>query len=98
MLFIVRFADRPGQLAIREQFLPAHLEWLDKHQAAVRVAGSLRSDADGAPVGAMWIVEAERASEVERLFETDPFWVQGLRQSYEILHWSKAFPDRRIQV
>jgi hypothetical protein len=35
---------------------------------------------------------------VEQLLQSDPFWVQGLRQGYEIMHWFKAFPDRQVPV
>lgn len=98
MLFIVRFTDKPDRLAIRKEFLPAHLEWLKKHEKIVRVAGSLRPEADAAPVGAAWIVEAKDRKEIETLLESDPFWVHGLRQSVEILHWFKAFPEAKVAV
>ena len=98
MLFVVRFTDRPEQLAIRNKFLPEHIEWLDKHRATVLVAGSVRPDMENPPVGALWVVEAEQKADVEQLFRTDPFWVNGLRNTYEILHWTKAFPERRVQV
>ena len=98
MLFVVRFTDNPKRLATRNQFLPAHLEWLEAHKERVLVPGSLRPEPEAAPVGACWIVEAQDKSEVELLLQSDPFWVQGLRQSVEILHWFKAFPERRVLV
>ena len=98
MLFVVRFVDKPECLAIRKQVLSAHIEWLEMNQALILVAGSLRPEPDAAPVGALWVVEAESKSQIESLFQSDPFWVQGLRQSYEILHWSKAFPGRSVPV
>ena len=98
MLFIVRFTDKPERLATRNEFLAAHLQWLEEHQDMVRVAGSLRPEADAAPVGAAWVVEAQDRKEIEALLQSDPFWVQGLRQSVEILHWSKAFPERTVPV
>jgi uncharacterized protein len=98
MLFIVRFIDRPERLPLRKQFLPAHLEWLEQHASVVLVAGSVRHDLDAAPVGAVWIVEAPSKAEVEALLQTDPFWVQGLRQSFEVLYWSTAFPERKVPV
>jgi hypothetical protein len=98
MLFIVRFTDNLERLSTRKQFLPAHLQWLEQHQQTILVAGSARSETDAAPVGGVWIVEAQSKAEVESLFLTDPFWVQGLRQSVEVLHWSKAFPDRKVLV
>lgn len=98
MLFTVRFTDKPGSLAVRKAFLPAHLEWLDQHKHIVRVAGSLRAEPEAAPAGALWVVEAAGKPEIERLIQSDPFWTQGLRQDFEILHWSKAFPDRRVEV
>jgi uncharacterized protein YciI len=64
----------------------------------VRVAGSLRPGADAAAVGAIWIVEAKDKKEIEALLQSDPFWVQGLRQSVEILYWSKAFPKRTVAI
>lgn len=98
MLFIVRFTDKAESLSLRQDLLPAHLRWLELHQNAVLVAGSLRKELAAAPVGACWIVEARIASDVEALFQSDPFWIGGLRAGYEILHWSKAFPDRQAQV
>lgn len=98
MLFMVRFVDNPDALAIRQQYLPAHLAWLDQHQKTVLVGGSLRVEPNGPGVGGLWIVEAESRAAIEALLDTDPFWVHGLRQSVEILHWSKAFPDRQTLV
>lgn len=98
MLFIVRFTDKPDSLARRQKFLPAHLEWLEQHRHIVRVAGSLRPEPEAAPVGAIWVVEASGKTEIESLIHGDPFWVQGVRERFEVLHWSKAFPERRVEV
>ncbi|MGB1563189.1 MAG: YciI family protein [Sinimarinibacterium flocculans] len=98
MLFVVRFTDKPQCLSVRKQFLAAHLQWLEQHQQSVLVAGSVRPDPEAAPVGAFWVVEAQDKSAAHALFATDPFWLQGLRQSVEVLHYSKAFPERRVPV
>ncbi len=98
MLFIVRFTDKPDTGSIRQAYLPAHLAWLDQHQAKVLVGGSLRAEPDGSPLGGLWIVEAPDKTTVQQLIDTDPFWTQGLRAEYEILHWNKAFPDRKAWV
>lgn len=98
MLFVVRFTDKPGSLALRQQLLTEHLRWLEEHQDVVRVAGSLRPEPSDPPVGACWVVEEKSNAAVENLLKADPFWTGGLRASYEILHWSKAFPDRKVSI
>ena len=98
MLFVVRFTDRPDGLAVRQEFLPAHLQWLDEHRSIVLVAGALRPEPDAAPIGALWIVEAADKAHIQALMQSDPFWIHGLRQSHEILHWSKGFPERKVPV
>ena len=98
MLFVVRFTDVSGRQSIREQNLTAHIEWLADHRMNILVAGSLREFPEADPVGGLWIVDAESKSQVENLYKTDPFWINGLRETAEILHWSKAFPDERVPV
>ena len=49
-------------------------------------------------VGGLWIVEAPDRQSVEDLLRSDPFYVHGLRDRWEILHWSKAFPQRKVPV
>lgn len=98
MLYVVRFTDRPDRAATRKQFLGEHIAWLDRHRDVILVAGSLRPEPGADAVGGMWLVEAPDKAFIEKLFESDPFWVQGLRQGYEILFWSKAFPDRKTPV
>ena len=98
VLYVVRFADKPNSAAKRKELLPAHLEWLDKNKDMILVAGSLRPEHDEDPVGGLWVVEAKDKKTIEALFQTDPFWVNDLRQKYEILYWSKAFPERRVPI
>jgi len=98
MLYVVRFFDRVDRLGTRNDFLRAHIAWLDQHRDVVLVAGSLRTEAGANPVGGLWIVEAPTKDAIESLLATDPFWVHGLRERYEILLWSKAFPERVVPV
>jgi uncharacterized protein YciI len=97
MLFAVLFTDRPDQGALRATHLQAHIDWVAAHQAQVRVAGSLREQLGQVPKGGLWIVESESKESVHQLLQTDPFWTCGLRQSVEVLHWSKAL-DQQVLV
>jgi uncharacterized protein YciI len=46
----------------------------------------------------LWIAEADSKDQLEELIRTDPFFIAGLRESYEILHWSKANAQRKALV
>lgn len=96
MLFLVRFTDQPDSLALRQRLLDEHVAWCARHRQTVLVAGSLRVEPGAAPVGGAWVVEAGDKAEVEALMRTDPFWTGGLRAGVEILHWSKALPEKAL--
>ncbi|PQP35122.1 hypothetical protein C6A37_04205 [Desulfobacteraceae bacterium SEEP-SAG9] len=98
MLFVIRFTDKPDSQTIREQYLDAHVSWLDERRESVLVAGSLRDEPSSNPVGAFWVVEAKSKSEAAEIFKSDPFWTNGMREKVEIFHWSKAFPDEKALV
>lgn len=92
-LFAIRFHDKPGAGELRRQLLQAHLEWVSAHQDVVRVAGSLRDEPGGTPVGGLWVVRAPSKAAVEALIATDPFTTGGLRAGWDIHYWSKALPQ-----
>ncbi|MFG6466023.1 YciI family protein [Roseateles sp. BYS87W] len=92
-LFAVHFQDRAGAGGLRRQWLQAHLEWVAQHADAVRVAGSLRHEPEGTPVGGLWVVRAPNKAAVEALIATDPFTTCGLRAGWDIHYWSKALPQ-----
>ena len=98
MLFAVIFTDKPGCSDIRAAQLPAHIAWLEAHQDIIPVDGSLRTELGEVPQGGLWLAEAESKAQIEALLQTDPFFTAGLRQSYEILHWSKANDARKVLI
>ena len=98
MLFVIRFTDKPGSKKIREQYLDAHISWLDQRRESVLVAGSLREEPISNPVGAFWVVEAKSKTLAAEIFKSDPFWTSGMREKVEIYHWSKAFSDEKALV
>ena len=91
MKFIVRTYDRTEMLSIREQYMDSHLKYLADNESEILVAGSLREQLNSSPVGALWIIESESRERAVELIESDPFYSNGLREKYELLHWSKAF-------
>ena len=72
--------------------MKAHLAYLAENSKTIRAAGPLRNDVDGPPVGAVWIIDGTDRAEAEALYENDPFWLNGFRESVELHHWSKGFP------
>ena len=91
MLFMIRFSDHPERLPVRQKYMQAHLNWLSQNENLIKVAGSLRQTETSQPEGALWIVEAESFEAAHLLYQSDPFWVNGLRQKVEVKSWSLAF-------
>lgn len=95
MLFVVIFTDVPGKGDVRKRELAAHLEWLELNKSVIPIGGSLRRELGDVPEGGLWIAEARSKSEVESLVIADPFYIAGLRKSFEVFHWSKANASRK---
>ena len=98
MLFAITFTDKIGYGEVRAANLQAHIDWLEKNKEVVPVGGSLRHEIGETPIGGLWIAEAESKAQLEELIRTDPFFIAGLRKSYEILHWSKANAQRKVLI
>lgn len=98
MLFAVIFTDKAKHGDVRAANLQAHIEWLERHKDVILVGGSLRHGLGDTPKGGLWIAEAESKAQLEELLKTDPFHIAGLRESYEILHWSKANAERKVLI
>jgi uncharacterized protein len=98
MLFAVIFTDKVDHGHVRAANLKAHIEWLEKHKETIPVGGSLRHEPGQTPKGGLWIANAESKAQLEALLKTDPFYAAGLRQSYEVLHWSKANEQRKVLI
>jgi uncharacterized protein YciI len=94
MLFAVIFNDKPDHGEVRAANLQAHIDWLEEHKAMIPVGGSLRHEPGQTPKGGLWVAHFDSKAQLEAVLKTDPFYIAGLRQSYEILHWSKANAER----
>ena len=98
MMYIVQFQDKPNVAELREKLFKSHIEFLDRMKDKVLIPGSMREVPSDRPLGGLWIVEAENEEGVKAAFQEDPFWVNGLRESYKINRWHKAFPDRKVPI
>ncbi len=97
-MFAIIFTDKLGCGEVRAGSFQAHIDWLEENKALVPIGGSLRHEIGEIPIGGLWIAEADSKDQLEKLIWTDPFFIAGLREGYEILHWSKANPQRKALV
>jgi uncharacterized protein YciI len=98
MLFVVLLTDQPDHAQVRADHLQAHIDWLERHKDVIQVGGSLRREPSETPKGGLWIAQADSKQIIDELLQTDPFYLAGLRQSYEILHGSKANSERQVLI
>jgi hypothetical protein len=96
MLFAVILTDLPGKTDVRDRYLSEHIAWLEANKDVIPIGGSLRQELGQVPQGGLWIAHADSKNQLEQILKTDPFYLHGLRQSYQILHWSKANEERRV--
>jgi hypothetical protein len=97
MLFIARFTDKPGIAERRAELVQDHFAWLASNDN-VRLAGALRADMDGDSLGGLWIIEADSKADAEAVYQTDPFFANGLRAKVELYHYVKANPERKVTL
>jgi len=94
MLFVARFTDKPDIAEKRAALLQEHFDWIEGKKDQVLLAGSLRADVGGASLGGLWIIEANSMAEAEQVYQTDPFFANGLRAKVELFHYVKAHPEQ----
>lgn len=94
MLFVARFTDKPDIAERRAELLEAHFDWLAENDDKVLLAGSLRTDVGGDSLGGLWIIEADSKAGAQQVYQTDPFFANGLRANVEVFHYVKAHPDK----
>ncbi len=94
MLFVARFTDKPDIAERRAELLQEHFDWLAANEDKVLIAGSVRADVGGDSLGGLWIIKAESKADAQQVYQTDPFFANGLRASVEVFHYVKAHPDR----
>jgi len=92
MKFVVLFEDNSADPGIRQQYMAAHLAFLDSHAGQIEAAGPLTGPT-GAPSGGIWILDAADEADVTRLVHEDPFWPTGLRKSFVIHRWKQVFAN-----
>jgi uncharacterized protein len=75
--FILHCVDHPGRLDLRMATRPAHLDYVAGFGPMVALAGPLL-DADGAPCGSCFVLEAPDKAAVDAFAAGDPYAVAGL--------------------
>jgi uncharacterized protein YciI len=98
MLFVARFHDKPGIAERRAELLDAHFAWLDANRDRVLLAGAVKTDVDGEGLGGLWIIKADSKADVEKVYQGDPFFANGLRAKVEIFAYVKANPHRTATI
>lgn len=98
MLFVARFTDKPDIAERRAELLQEHFDWLAANDDRVLLAGSVRTDVGGESLGGLWIIEADSKADAEQVYQTDPFFANGLRASVEVYHYVKAHPDKTATI
>ena len=90
MLFAVLLRDDPDRSHLRPRHVDEHLAYVAAQGTKVIAGGALRQAPDQAPQGALWLIHAESREAARAIIEGDPFFKIGLRQSVDILHWSRG--------
>lgn len=91
MRWAALFTDKTeGAAEIRAEHTADHQAYLRKYKGQIVLAGAMRAQEGGSPVGGLWIFEAETRAEVEKIIAEDPFQIHGLRATTTINLWGTA--------
>jgi uncharacterized protein YciI len=92
MLFALICKDKPGNLQVRLDNRPAHLDYLRKLNEAgtLKFAGPFLND-EGKPYGSLVVIEAADKNAATSIGADDPYAKAGLFDSVKIRAWKWVF-------
>ncbi|KKB06856.1 hypothetical protein VE25_20475 [Devosia geojensis] len=90
MRYIAIFEDIADGSAIRADLTEAHQAFLRQHKGKLRLAGAVREEHGGRPVGGAWVFDTDTREEADAIVRADPFFAAGLRATYKLLAWGTA--------
>lgn len=87
-IFAVHYDYRDGSVAARDQHRPAHRAFLNTltGSAALLASGPYAQD----PPGALLILEAASAADIETALDADPFYTENLIGDRRIQEWTQV--------
>lgn len=94
-LFVMIGKNGEDAVAKRGAVRPRHLEHiraLDR-QGKIALGGPLLEDEGAAPCGSLVVFEAEDLQAARAIVERDPYVVDGVFESYDLLLFTRVFPE-----
>ena len=88
MLFVALCHDKPGHVDLRLSTRAAHLDFLARHAAKVKLGGPFVEE--DKPVGSMLILDCADADEARVLLAEDPYAKAGLFERVELRAWKRV--------
>jgi uncharacterized protein YciI len=88
LLFAALCIDKPGHVDLRLSTRAAHLAFLDKHAASVKLGGPFL-DGDK-PVGSLLILDSPDEAAARALLAEDPYAQAGLFERVEVRAWKRV--------
>lgn len=86
MLYAILCQDKPGQVQLRKDVRPSHLDYLNGLGEQLKLAGPFLGP-DGQPNGSLVIIEAGDLVEAKALAAEDPYGKAGLFESVTVRPW-----------
>jgi uncharacterized protein YciI len=97
MRWIAIFEDSAVMPEVRQQYEPAHFEYLRANQSKILIAGGLREGPEAPFSGGLWVLASMPRAQAVELIEQDPYFIHGKR-GYVLRQWGKALQDISVTL
>lgn len=92
MLYVLICEDRKDSLDVRLANRDKHLAFIGDLGDRVKLAGPMLSDDGEGMVGSMLIIEAESATDIQSIADSDPYALAGLFERVTIRPFRQVIP------
>jgi hypothetical protein len=95
MPYLIDATDGADAAALRAEWRPAHLAFLESSLKLVIAAGAKLSDDGETPLGSLYLVDVDDRAAAEAFIADDPYVRAGVFSDVRITRWRKGFLDHR---
>lgn len=98
MPYVITFVDAPGTDREKKSRLrPIHVEYVAGQVHRIIASGGLFPEDDDFPNGGLIILDVETRADAVAYIENDPFFLNGIFNTYSIHRWRKfVFDHKRV--